>query len=307
MKSYVSRLSYEEEWEIMKMAIAKKDMMLIRNMLRDGYQLTLPVVEAVYRFMDKSSLMLIVNSYPEDFDGDCVLFLSERLDPQEFDEVMEKNRKKMEEIAIKDEAEHKKQIANRFEQLEKKYGDTPECYSMMVGETELTEYAIEKYGEDAFFKSLEKHGLLYTNPEKTKFDTWYLSRFSFEYLMLHDHIRAAAVWLTSAVCIHAVEDYDAALRRVVDAGGLKYLVESTASFGFGDLLKDAKIREEVMAMGAVGYRQIFLHAKEYLTLEDWYKWYELDPKTAMKFHSVMKVPKKWLLKHGYIKYALGLG
>ena len=79
------------------------------------------------------------------------------------------------------------------------------------------------------------------------------------------------------------------------------------SFGFGDLLKDAKIREEVMAMGAVGYRQIFLHAKEYLTLEDWYKWYELDPKTAMKFHSVMKVPKKWLLKHGYIKYALGLG
>ena len=33
MKTYVSRLSYDEEWEILKMAIAKKDVHLIRNML----------------------------------------------------------------------------------------------------------------------------------------------------------------------------------------------------------------------------------------------------------------------------------
>ena len=103
MKNYVAKLTYEEEWELMKMAIANKNVNLIRNMLRDGYSLTLPILEAVYRFIDQASLLLVVNSYPGDLEDelDCVLFLQECLDKENFEKVMENNRNKMARVAEK--------------------------------------------------------------------------------------------------------------------------------------------------------------------------------------------------------------
>ena len=307
MKNYVLQLTYTEEWELMKMAIAKKDTNLIRHMLRDGYGLTLPLLEAVHRFIDQASLLLIVNSYPGDLEeeADCMLFLRECLEPKLFESVMENNRKKIERIAKEQAAEKQKRIAEIFEEAEKEYGDTPHFYGLMCGENDTLEYALNKYGEDALFKALERHGVLYDDQDRTSYDTWYLRGFSFEYLMSHNHIKAAAVWLTSAVTIHDVENYDECLSRVVNAGGLKDLITYSAPLGYGSLLEDENIRNKVKTFGAEGYKKLYKHARDYFTLDDWYKWYELDAQEAIKYSADMGVPKKWLLKHKHFSQALG--
>ena len=301
MKTYVSRLSYDEEWEILKMAIAKKDVHLIRNMLRDGYELTLVLMEATYRFLDQSSLLLIVNAYPDDLAKlpECVLFLKERLEPKDFDNIMENNRKKMEKRAKEEALRKERELVEHFEEMEKEYGDSPQFYSMMVGEEDTFNYALNKYGEDALYKSLDKHGILYTTDARTDYDTWYLRVFSFEYLMSHNQIRAAAVWLTSAVCIHDIEDYDGCLKRIVEAGGLKHLIDYHAPLGYGTLFEDEDIRQNVKKMGAIGYKRLFKHAKAHFTVEDWYKWYELDPEEALANSKEFEIPDLWMLKFKY--------
>lgn len=308
MKNYVEALSYAEEWEIMKMAIANKDVKLIRTLLKDGYSLTVPLLEGVYRFIDKAALLLIVNSYPDDLEAeeDCVMFLKETLEKQQFDNLMEHNSQKMAKIALEEQQAQEKELVQFFENAEKEYGDSAEFYQLICKHTETFEYAKQKYGEDALFTALERHGLLYCNDGKTQYDTWYLRGFSFEYLMSSNKIDAAAQWLTSAVCIHDIEDYNEAMLKIVNAGGLKYLIVSKGVMGFGRLLEDENIRNEFKKLGAVGYQKLYYHAKNHFTLDDWYKWYEFDKQEALKRCKECKVPKKWLLKHKHFLYALGL-
>lgn len=307
-KEYVSRLTLNEEWEIIKLAIAKKDIALIRKLLRDGYSLTVPLLEAVYRFMDQASLMLVVNSYPDDLtqEDDCMLFLRECLDEHHFDTLMANNTKKLEKLALERQIAKQEQIIEIIENAEQKWGKTSEFYEFVCECQDTFEYAISKYGEDAMFTEMDKLGVLYKDENRNEYEAWYLRGFGFEYLMSHNHIQAAAVWLTSATSVHNIPDYDNALLRVAKAGGLKKFITYRTPLGLGSLLEDEAIRAEVKAMGAIGYQKLYFHAKEYFTLDDWYKWYELDAKAALKRCKQCKVPKFWLLKHGHLLHALGL-
>ena len=49
MKEYLTKMSVEDQWDIMKLAIAKGDPSLVYGMLKDGYLLSCRLLEALYR------------------------------------------------------------------------------------------------------------------------------------------------------------------------------------------------------------------------------------------------------------------
>ncbi|MBE6451431.1 MAG: hypothetical protein E7016_05655 [Alphaproteobacteria bacterium] len=312
MKNYVAKISYETEWDIMKMAVHNGNLEAVCAMLKDGYQLSLELLELLYRIRGESAVIKAVESSNEDLsDGeheDILMFLSENLKEEVCDAVIKNNAKRLEVLEQEREQAHKEMIEKEFLRIEKCCGAHSRAFYQEIssaGEVheELIELTIERYTKQSVCDDLFEHKLLsfvefsgnIFRPE-TRYENW-LKYFDVEYLLKIGQLYAAAYCVSNY--FKSVED----AFKVANAGGLKYFL-TTNSYYLFDLFEDKQMREKAKGFGSIGYQRVYQCAKKHFTLDDWYKWYELDPKAAIKRAHKLNVPRLWLLQHGYLKKAI---
>ena len=304
-------MSYEDEWDIMRMAIAKGDVSLVYSMLKDGYRLSLEILEAVYRFFGIDAVIMAVDAYHGDIseNDECMAFLEEVLEPSTLVAVLERNAKMLEKKEQERQEKLEQNIRTIFSNLESTCSDRRDFYrkirsSQDVGVFDLFELAFETYGKDQVFDELKELGLISRNCDgKVCFDVEILLMFGIDYLYEKGHVIEAA-----AVLCHwsgmFVDDAAIWIRRVAEAGGLEYIVKSNNTVLLYDLFADEQMRQQAKQFGTDGYLALYRYAKPCFTLDDWYEWYKLDKEAAMKRYHKFDIPRKWLFKNGYIKEAL---
>ncbi|MBQ8869898.1 MAG: hypothetical protein IJ019_00805 [Alphaproteobacteria bacterium] len=319
MKNYLSKVSCETEWDIMQVAVIGGKMQAVCDMLQDGYQLNLDLLEMLYRLYGTSSVIRAVNASNEDLsDGeheDVLLFLNETLDEAALKKVMDDNLKKQEFMEEERENAHKEMLEKELSLLIKQYGERSKSFYVELSKfqeavirVELMELVVEHYGSQVVCDDLFEHKLLsfvefsgnIFRPEP-RYEAW-LKYFDVECLLKIGQLYAAA-YMIECGFYYDREDFHEKLFKVANAGGLKYFIASS-SVCLYDLFEDESMREKAKELGSIGYQRVHQCAKEYFTLDDWYKWYELDPKAAIKRAHKLKVPRLWLLQHGYIKKAI---
>jgi len=306
MKNYISKMSYEDEWDIMRMAIAKGDVSLVYSMLKDGYSLSLEILEAVYRFFGIDAVIMAVDAYHGDIseNDECMAFLEEVLEPSTLVAVLERNAKMLKKKEQERQEKLEQNIKAIFSNLEKTCSDRIQFYrSIQSNEysADLIYLAFVTYGKDNVWNELNKLGLLVKNFEgKVYYDSIYLSWFDIEYLYENKYVKAAAEYLSQFGII--VNNHAEWAVKIAKAGGLEHFVNTNSYLYF--LFDDEELCQEAKKLGAKGYKAIYRYAEDYFTIEDWYEWYKLDKEAAMKRYHKFDIPCKWLFKNGYIKEAL---
>ncbi len=303
-RNYVSLISANDQLEIMKMAIANKDVVNIRKMVRDGYTLSLPLLEMLYRFLGEDSLVLIVNSSCEDLrqKADCKDFLREVLPTHSFDRLMSSNFDTVEKQRRNRIKESTELLERKVDEAMEKYGLTRTFYLNMCSSNDTFKCMIMKLGEDAVYNGMEKCNLIYTDSSKT-YNSYYLRCFTYDFLY-KKHIDAAVVWLT---CNKNVKDYEKRVIEVAKNGGIKTIISASDTYMLSVIFKDAELREKAKNCGRLAYQKLYYHSPQgCFTLADWYNWYELDKLEALKRCHDCNVPRLWLLKHKHFFHALSL-
>ena len=312
MKNYVAKISYEAEWDIMKMAVHNGNLEAVCSMLKDGYQLSLELLELLYRIRGESAVIMALDSSNEDLsDGeheDILMFLNENLKEEVCDAVIKNSANRVEILEEEREKAHKEMLEKEFLRIEKQCGAHSRAFYQEISSAgqiheDLIELTIERYTKQSVCDDLFEHKLLsfvefsgnIFRPE-TRYEKW-LKYFDVEYLLKIGQPSAAAYCVSNYS--QSVED----AFKVANAGGLKYFL-TTNSYYLFDLFEDEQMREKAKGFGSIGYQRVYQCAKEHFTLDDWYKWYELDPKEALKRAHKLNVPRLWLLQHGYIKKAI---
>ena len=310
MKEYLTKMSVEDQWDIMKLAIAKGDPSLVYGMLKDGYLLSCRLLEALYRSFGTHAVISAVDAYQYDISENnaCMVFLKENLEPSALIAVVERNAKKIELQEQKEREDLEKHIQAVFSNLESTCSDRKDFYrkirsSQDVGVFDLFELAFETYGKDQVFNELKELGLISTNCDGDVFyDVEILLMFGIDYLYEKGHIVEA----TAVLCGWSgmfVDDAAIWIRDVAEAGGMEYIVKSKTVLLY-DLFADEQMRQKAKQFGTAGYLAVYRYAKDHFTLEDWYEWYKIDQKAAMDRYHKCKVPRSWLIQNGYIKQAI---
>ena len=303
-KVYVSKISANDQLEIMKMAVTNKDVVSIRKMVRDGYTLSLPLLEMFYRFLGKDNLVSIVKDSCEDLQqkSDCKNFLREVLPPRSFDLLMSSNFDTVEKQKRNRVAENAKLVERRVDEAMENYGLTRTFYLKMCSSNDTFKGMLMKLGEDTVYNGTEKCQLSYTKSSKT-YNGYYLRCFTYDFLY-KKHIEAAVVWLKYN---NSVKDYEKRVVEVANNGGLRTIISEGDAYMLSVIFSDAELREKAKNYGRLAYRKLYYHSPQgCFTLADWYSWYELDKLEALKRCHDCNVPRLWLVKHKHFFHALGL-
>ena len=311
MKNYVAKMSYDDEYDIMMIIVATGDMQQVCAMLKDGYSLSMELLELLYRKYGQSAVISALDSSNEDFsqDDDIMLFLKEILESSIYDSVINNNHKKIERINEEREANHFKNLEAKLSLLIDSEGErTREFYSKLCdsGQEELLHLAVEKYGAQTLCDDLFNHKLLSFIVEdnfiilpEEKYARCLLF-VGYEYLLKINQPYAAAMCVDFESCFsgNIIEK----VFKVAKAGGLRYYLYRGYKYLY-DLLADEQMRSKAKEFGSIGYRAIYRYAKDYFTIDDWYEWYEIDPKEALLRAGKCSVSRLWLLKHGHLRTA----
>ena len=311
MKNYVSRMSFETEWDIMKMAVAKGDIDLICNMLKDGYSISFDLLELIYRFLGQPAVLAALNSTVENLseDENILLFLKETLDPSTYQTVLSNNEKMLERMEELREEACESKLEQVLTDLCNEEGERSESFYTKIAQSpdsDLMEIAFKRYGYKTVCDDLFKHKLLSFVQSENQLllpepEYWpYLMYIDIDYLLEINQPYAAAMCLKY---YYTGDDIVDQVFKVANAGGLKYFVYFNSVY-LHDLLEDEKMRNKIKELGSIGYKTIYRFAKKHFTLDDWYKWYELNPNEAIQRAHICSVPRSWLIKNGYIKKAI---
>ena len=298
MNSYIKDVSVARQWDIIMQVTRFGDYEQVVQLVKDGYLVTLELLEFLYRVGAKHLFSQIMpydkDLFKKGFTNSAKMnvlkkALGDKAAMGLYQQIISEAQKQQDEKK----KQERQLLEARLDELHKMFGLSDNFFESIVSSYKLMTVALEKYDRDTVITGLKR-----TSQAKS---------FLKDNLTMEEYVR------------YGMYEYFFAWIKVIDPGQKRnelLLLLTQTDEGFAELVnracatttvqnvamvifKDDNFTDRLRKCGHKGYR-LLLNAKK-LTEEDFEKLCEFDPQMVV-FYKQYNKNIFWVIKNGYLKY-----
>lgn len=298
MNSYIKDISVARQWDIIVQVARFGDYEQIVQLVKDGYAITLELLELLYR-VGAQHLFSQIMPYDKDlfkkgFTNSAKMnVLKKALGDKAAMDLCQQIISEAQKQQDEKKKQERQRLEARLDELHKMFGLSDNFFESIVSSYELMTVALEKYDRDTVITGLKRtsrtRGFLRDNLTIEEYIRYGMYDYFFAWLPVISSEQKRKELLL--------------LLAQTDEGFAELVNRACATTGIQDvamlIFKDDNFTDRLRKCGHKGYR-LLLNAKK-LTEEDFEKLCEFDPQMVV-FYKQYNKNIFWVIKNGYYKY-----
>lgn len=299
-KNYLQYVPEARQWDIIQQVISLHGYGgdNIVEMVKDGYMVTVELLEMLYRLRAFDVIEAIVpydnTLYSNDFvNSSKMLVLKKALGAEKAFQVRQRAINAQKSAVEQKKREENECLEARLNELHEHLGLSSAFFESIVSSDKLMRMALDKYDKDTVISELAK----------TKMSKSFLIREVSSLDLAKNGLYDIA---TSKLIFYSDYDRKVLLSEILKTDeGFEYLVENYNQITEAKnilpriIAKDSNLRERAKTLGHKGYEILF--ASETMTVKEFEIWCSIEP-SAVKYYKLFKKSIIWVIRKGFLKY-----
>ncbi len=293
---YLKYVSAEKQWEIMCMVINVygNKSSLITKMVKDGYPVTIELIELLYRLRSEDVIRQIL-SYDESLYSDVYLesakmnLLKKVFGNKEAVKIREDIIKRRDNKLQKEQEIERNQLDEKLDKLYNEFGFSDEFFARISKSKELFKRALHKFDKIEILKGMNKVGVS---------DGFFL------HVGLNNLMKAGLYnQVLSFIGYHNSDEQALYIKQIARTrGGIDLIFNFNKSSLYEAMLhlgKDSSFKEALKGRGLDGYKLLF--DCDNLTIDEYEELCEMDNSYVYNYYKQYNKSFFWALKMGYLR------